>query len=170
MLGTRVKLEVHLMVEEPETVLPLWLAAGAKRVIVHYEAIADPMHRKETIDVTALIRAIRSECESHGATMMLAISPETPMEKVRPILRLCSEFQILAVHAGPPGQAFLPLSVEKIKFLRREAPHARIEVDGGIVPETASRVERAGANVVASGTYIFGDPDPRSAYTKLTHI
>lgn len=170
-LNARVKLEVHLMVEEPEKAVPLWLAAGARRVVIHIEAIINPMHRRgKPGDPALLIREMQSQCASHGATLMLAISPETPMEKVKPFLKSFSEFQILAVHAGPPGQAFLPLSLEKIKFLRREAPHARIEVDGGINLATAAQVKDAGATVVVAGTYIFSSPEPIMGYRKLRNI
>jgi ribulose-phosphate 3-epimerase len=169
--GVGLKLEVHLMVEEPERAVPLWLAAGAQRVIIHIEALIDPMHRSgSSINSTPLIREMRSQCASHGAALMLAISPETPMEKVTPFISSFSEFQILAVHAGPPGQAFLPLSLQKIQFLRRWSPHARIEVDGGINLITAAQVKDVGATVVAAGTSIFSHADPRGEYRKFGNV
>ncbi len=169
-LNSKAQLEVHLMVEEPERAVPAWLDVGAKRIIVHVETLIDSLHRAHPANAEALIRDMRFACESRKTALMLAISPETPIEHVKPLLRVVSEFQVLAVHAGPAGQAFLPLSLEKIKFLREEFPYARIEVDGGIDPETTRRVKEAGADVVVSGTYIFGSADPKGAYEELRGI
>ena len=169
-LNPGVKLEAHLMVEEPEKVVRDWLEAGAKRIIVHFEALADPAFRFTQVDPKHVAEDIMAACEEFGAELMLALSPETKVEKARPYLHAFTQFQILAVYAGPSGQRFLSFVTDKIALLRNEVPHARIEVDGGIDPETTRRVKEAGADVVASGTYIFGSSDPKKAYEELTAI
>ncbi len=158
-IGEGVHTEVHLMVEEPEKVVEQWLEAGAKRLIIHIETINE--HSFEEIESVA---------KKYGAELMLAISPETPIEKLEPYLGKASEFQVLAVHAGPAGQNFLPLVLDKVKFLRKELPDAKIEVDGGINLEIAKLAKDAGADMVTSASYIFGNKEPKKAYEELKNI
>jgi len=165
-LKTPLKLEVHLMVEKPEEVLGAWLDAGAKRVIFHLEAVRES-HPKDT---PATIAHIMDECAKRNVEVMLATNPETPNEMLEPYLNDFNAFQVLAVYPGPAGQPFLPMVLDKIEFLRAANPNARIEVDGGIVPETARRVKDAGADVVVAGTCIFTSADPKAAYEELVRI
>lgn len=172
-------LEVHLMVEEPEREVPLWLAAGAKRVIVHYESIvggpareADPHPadgvRRNPMAPEDVIALILRECRSHGAEAFLAVNPETPVEPLRVYFEQFHGAQVLAVHPGLSGQKFLPIALEKIKFLRRALGDVTIEVDGGIVPETARRAKDAGATIAVSTSYIWqGSTDYAAAYKEL---
>jgi len=166
-LKTPLKLEVHLMVLKPEDVLGAWLAAGAKRVIFHLEAIRESHPPTE---VGAAIARVTDECAKRDAEMMLATNPETPNEALEPYLDNFREFQVLAVYPGPAGQPFLPTVLGKIEFLRAARPDARIEIDGGITPEVARRVKDAGADVVVAGSYIFGNADPKAAYGELQSI
>lgn len=152
-------LEVHLMVERPDAWIAPWIAAGAKRIIVHAEAI----------DEDAL-EQIKRRCESSGAEVMLSLNPETPIEDLTPYLGAISRFQVLAVNPGLAGQKFLPLSLEKVTWLREAVPHAIIEVDGGITPETARMAKAAGADIIVSASYIFGSEDPKKAYEALKEI
>jgi len=155
-IGNKLKLEVHLMVEEPEKEVDGWLNAGANRVIVHLEAINERTFSE-----------IKKKTDEKNAELMIAINPETPAEKLRPYFGETSEFQILAVYPGHSGQKFLPLMADKIRFLRSEMPNATIEVDGGINEETAKLVKDAGANMVTSSSYILNNPNPKAAYEKL---
>lgn len=152
-------LEVHLMVEQPEKYIEPWLAAGAKRFIIHIE----------TIDESSL-KKILQKCGKRRAEVMLSLNPETPVKKMEPYFAHCSRFQVLAVHPGPAGQKFLPLTLEKVRFLRRKLPGAIIEVDGGIAPATARRAHAAGADIVVSGAYIFESGDPEKAYDELVNL
>lgn len=149
-------LEVHLMVEHPEAAIAAWLAAGAKRFIV----------QAESIDKDSLASMTRS-VHAAGATMGLSSDPETPIRKLAPYLHSIRFFQVLAVNPGLAGQPFLPLMVPKIKWLRANAEHAIIEVDGGMNPATARLVKNAGADVVVSASYIFGNKKPKRAYEEL---
>jgi len=154
-LGTKLKLEVHLMVEEPEKHAEAWLEAGAKRLIVHAETLSGETAEK-----------ILALAKQYGAEAMLAFSPETNPESAAYSDKF-SEFQILAVHPGLPAQSFLPLVLDKIKFLRGKYPRARIEVDGGINAETGKTAKSAGADILISASYIFGDTNPSKAYKSL---
>ena len=157
-MGIPFDLEVHLMVAHPEDRITSWCAAGAKRIIVHVETMAPESARN-----------ILAICREKGAEAMLASSPETPIEALKSYLGLFSDFFVLAVRPGPAGQSFNPSVLEKIKFLKREGA-IMIEVDGGMNPETVKLVKDAGANIVASGAYIFNASDPKKAYEELKKI
>jgi ribulose-phosphate 3-epimerase len=152
-------LEVHLMVEEPEKYINAWIAAGARRFIVHAETISEDA-----------ARSIFKMARKRGIEVMLGSNPHTTTIELWPYLKLFSHYQVLAVDPGPAGQKFMPIVVKKIRFLRNFAPNAKIEVDGGITPEVAREVKAAGANTIVSGTYIFGSKNPKKAYKELRKI
>ncbi len=152
-------LEVHLMVEHPEDQIAPWLAAGAKRFVVPVEVIDQDS-----------FRAIAEQCKAARAELMLSSNPETPQEDLTPYLHEVSRFQVLCVNPGLAGQKFLPLVLEKAKWLKYALPNAIIEIDGGIMPETAKLAKDAGANIIVSASYIFGSKDPKGAYEKLKKI
>lgn len=152
-------LEIHLMVEHPETWITPWLAAGAKRFVVHIE----------TVDEDSL-RNIAAACKVGGAELVLSSNPETPVVEFTPYLHDTSRFQVLAVNPGLAGQKFLPLTLEKVKWLKAARPDAIIEVDGGITPETARWAKDVGTDVAVSASYIFGGNDPKKAYEELKKI
>lgn len=170
-IGTKAKLEVHLMVEEPEREVKKWLEAGARRIIVHLEALEDKKFRGESERPELVAEFIAGECEKHGAEAGLGVNSETPVERIFPYLDKFNFFLFLAqVHPGPAGQKFLPMILGKIKTLRKEFPKAKIEVDGGINPETARAAKAAGADILTSGTFILESPDPKKAYEVLKRI
>ncbi len=163
-----IQFEIHLMVEEPERAIPDWLEAGAERVIVHLEALTK---REGSIEVDPKrIEWVYAKCAEYGAEAMLAINPETPVEELLAAGGKFLEFQILAVHPGLAGQKFLPLMLEKVKFLRIKLPHAKIEVDGGVNEEIAKLVKDAGADIVTSASHIFESRDPKAAYETLKSL
>lgn len=167
---TPLKLEAHLMVEEPEKAVPQWFKADMRRAIVHLEAIIDPRLRENPADPKEVVKILLAECAKGGSELMLAVNPETPIMAAAPYFEHFSAYQILAVHPGFASQKFLPLVLDKIRVLRRELPRAKIEVDGGISPETARLVKDAGADIICSASYIFGSADPRRAYEELRSI
>src|SRR3989344_3443033 len=107
-VGNKLKLEVHLMVDAPEKEIDGWLAAGANRIIVHLEALNEKTFSE-----------MKKKTDEKNVELMLAINPETPVEKLKPYFEKISEFQILAVDPGLSGQRFLQLSADKVRFLRR---------------------------------------------------
>ena len=158
-LNSKLKLEVHLMMEEPEKQIMDWIEAGAERIIVHAETLSAETAEK--------IEALSKE---HAVEMMLAFSPETRLETAREYFKRFSEYQILAVYPGLPNQVFLPIVLEKIRFLRESFPKSNIEVDGGINLETARAVKAAGANILISASHIFKAKDPKAAYEELLAV
>ena len=106
-------------------------------------------------------------CSTAGAELGLAIAPETSVDELVLYLGETLFIQLLAVKPGPAGQKFDEGTFEKLEFLRDRAPEATIEVDGGVTPAIARRLKEAGADVVASSSYIFGERDPRAAYQEF---
>jgi len=145
------------MVQDPEKVLEPWLRAGAKRAIVHVERLKDSAF-------------IHRACGAYHAEAMLASNPETTSETLRPHLTTWSAFQVLSVNPGSNGQKFLPVVLDKIRFLRAEAPHAIIEVDGGINLETAMLVKACGADTIVSASYVLDAHDPAAAFRELKSV
>jgi ribulose-phosphate 3-epimerase len=142
--------EVHLMVEDPESVLPAWFGAGAERVIVHWEALTDrDVHRKFP-----------------DRTIVTSTKPETPIEDMLPYLTPSSWVQILAVPVGYSGMPFDLSVLEKVRVLRERFPELVIEIDGGITLETV-RLVKGVADIVTSASFIFGNPDPAAAFREL---
>lgn len=152
-----VEFEIHLMVANPEIRVEPWLRSGAKRVIVHVEAMANPPYILET-------------AKQAGGEVMLALKPQTPVERLLIYAQDFKHFQILAVEPGLAGQKFQESVLGKIRTLRAKAPGVTIEVDGGIDLETSKLCKAAGADIVVAASYIFGSKDPRKAYEQLTQI
>jgi len=152
----KINLEVHLMVGNPLTVIDEWIKAGAKRIIIHCEAIKASEFKSLKV--------------SSGAEIGLAINPETPVENLIPFLKDFKFVQILAVNPGLSGQKFQPQVLDKIKFLKKISPGVIIEVDGGINLETVKLCQEAGADILAVGSYIWESENPETAYKKLIAI
>jgi len=170
--GWKFNLESHLMVENPEAVIEDWVKAGAKRIIVHLEAITDSklqiypnlrMSRK-------VFSLIFKKCKANDVELGLAINPETPVEKIIPYLKDFKFIQILAVEPGWASQKFQPKVLSKIQFLRKKFPSLVIEVDGGINLETARLAKRAGADILVSASYIWGSSNPKTTLEKLGKV
>lgn len=151
------KSEVHLMVEDPEVVAKSWLEAGANRLILHLEEVRN-------------LEIVLDLCQQYKADLMLAINPETIVENLLPYLDEIKYFQILGVTPGKAGQEFQKGVLEKIEFLREQAPSVKIEVDGGVDLETAKLIKVAGADTIVSATYVFNNINPKEAYNQLKAI
>jgi ribulose-phosphate 3-epimerase len=159
---TRLPLEVHLMVEDPGRFVDSFLHEGADSLIAHCEVLPDP-------------RPLARHIHDRGKKVGLAVSPETPVERLEPFLREIDLALCMTVHPGFSGQAFLPESPERIRRLRqlidRHHPACELEVDGGIDEETAPLAVAAGANVLVAATAVFGTPDgPANAVRRLLEL
>lgn len=154
---TRLPLEVHLMVDEPDRYTQSFVRVGADRLIVHCEVLPDPR---------PVIQLLRSQQKQVG----LAINPETPVEVIEPFLAEIDLALCMTVHPGFGGQKFLPESPERIRKLRqlieRHNPRCELEVDGGIDHATAPTAMESGANVLVVGTGIFGYSEGPTASVK----
>lgn len=156
--ATRLPLDVHLMIEEPERALAEYLDAGADWVSVHVEA---------TRHLQRCLATIRKA----GARAGAALNPATPTGALAAVWADMDYAVVMSVNPGWGGQAFLPGSVGKVRRLRTEAAEAGarlfIEVDGGVDPGNAGLLAGAGAEILVAGTAIYGASDPAAAIGRL---
>jgi len=161
--STNLFLDVHLMMYNPFEYIERFVEVGADQISFHFEAT------EEIEDTLLFIR----KC---GVRAGIAINPETPASFLLPFFPLLDEILVMSVHPGFGGQSFIPESVEKIEELREQAKKLGrpknflpldICVDGGITTETAPACAKAGANVFAAGSYLFGAKDMRQAIAAL---
>jgi len=156
--ATRLALDVHLMIEEPERTLGEYLDAGADWVSVHVEA---------TRHLQRCLATIRKAGVRAGA----AINPATPPEALAAAWTDLDYAVVMAVNPGWGGQPFLPATVEKVRRLRAEASESgarpAIEVDGGVDDGNAGLLVHAGAEILVAGTAIYGASDPVAAIGRL---
>ena len=156
--ATRLRLDVHLMVESPERHIEAFAAAGADMISVHQEATP---HLDQ---VLAMIR-------ERGCRAGAVVNPATPVALLSEVLGKLDYVLIMSVNPGYGGQAFLPEATEKIRHLRemrdRSGCNFQIEVDGGIGPENVREVVRAGAQILVAGTSVFRTPDPAAAVRSM---
>ena len=151
-------LEVHLMVEQPESCVDDYAKAGADILTVHLEGLSDPRQTLKTIS-------------SLGPQAHLAISPGTPVERVEPYLDVCDGVLVMSVEPGFGGQRFNPVALEKLAHLaalREELGGSfRLAVDGGISTETIGPVAAAGAELIVAGSAVIRSPDYTQAIAQL---
>jgi ribulose-phosphate 3-epimerase len=155
---TKLPLDVHLMIEEPDRLLEDFRSAGADHITVHQEACP---HLNRTI----------VRIKELGALAGVALNPATPVALLRDIIEFVDLVLIMSVNPGFGGQRFIPDCTRRIKEVRSMAsalnkdPH--IEVDGGIDTDTSGLVVRSGANVLVAGTAIFHQKDIAEAVVRL---
>jgi ribulose-phosphate 3-epimerase len=141
--------DVHLMITAPERFLKAFAEAGADMLVVHAEACG-------RLDET--LREIRRLGMKAGA----AVSPDTPVRVLEPVVALLDSALIMSVHPGFGGQSFIPDSPDKVRTLRtalRERnSRALIEVDGGVNPDNVPELIAAGADILVSGSAFFSRP------------
>ncbi len=147
---TKLPLDVHLMIEEPERYLQDFIKAGADFLTVHYEA-STHLHRT--------IQCIKKANIKAG----VSINPATPVWCLESILYDVDLVLLMSVNPGFGGQEFIPHTLEKIKKLKRlineKAISVLIEVDGGIKPDNAKTVASAGADIIVMGSAFFNSED-----------
>jgi len=155
---TRLPLDVHLMVEEPERLLDAYLAAGAARVAVHWEATAHLDRQLQRI-------------KDGGARAGVALNPATPVELLADVLPALDFVLLMSVNPGFAGQAFLPYALDKARRLvalaRARAARVEIAMDGGLDRGNIRQAVAAGVEVAVVGSGIFAAPDPLQAMTEL---
>jgi ribulose-phosphate 3-epimerase len=156
--ATRLPLDVHLMIDEPERTLREYLDAGADWVSVHVEA-------------THHLQRCLSQIREAGAKAGAAINPATPTSALSAAWQDLDYAVVMSVNPGWGGQPFLEPSLEKVRRLRDEALAAgsrfAIEVDGGVDARRAASLANAGAEILVAGTAIYGAGDPAGAIGRL---
>ncbi len=159
--ATRLPLDVHLMIEQPEQYVEEFVRAGATRVLVHQEAT---VHLDRTL---AMIR-------ERGAEAGAAINPATPVAMLSEVLDKLDTVLVMSVNPGFGGQKFIRGALEKIRQLNqwrsRYNGSFRIEVDGGVDLENIAELAQAGANTFVAGTSIFHASDPAGATRQLRKL
>ena len=152
---TKLPLDVHLMIENPERYIADFAKAGADYITVHVEA-ATHLHR--------LIQNIR---EHKDVKAGVSLNPATPLETLDYILGDIDMVLIMSVNPGFGGQAYIPSATDKIRKLRKMINDLKltveIEVDGGVKPENAAEVAAAGADILVAGSAVFGAKDYAAA-------
>jgi ribulose-phosphate 3-epimerase len=155
---TRLPLDVHLMIENPESTLDRYLAAGADWISVHVEATR---HLHRCLD---MIR-------KGGAKAGAAINPGTPAGALDAARSELDYAVVMSVDPGAGGQSFIPSSIAKVEQVAREAAAAgqrfAIEVDGGVGPGNAGALVAAGAEILVAGTAVYGATDTKAAVAQL---
>lgn len=142
----RIKIEVHLMTEHPETVVRDWLTV-ADRVLVHHES-------------SEYIREIIEAGTAPAAAIGIVLNAETPIAVLDDAARACSYIQLMGIkNIGHSGEPFLSETIEKVRTLRAARPAATIAVDGGIGAETIPVLVEAGADVLVVNSALWQAPD-----------
>jgi ribulose-phosphate 3-epimerase len=147
---TKLPLDAHLMISEPEQYVGQFVKAGASSVSVHSEVCPD---------IPKIARLIRSA----GARASIGINPETPADRVLAHADQIDMILVMSVHPGFGGQEFIPEALEKLRYIRKELQRRGlkldVEIDGGVKLDNIADVKAAGANVFVSGSGIFGHRD-----------
>lgn len=144
--ATKLPIDVHLMIVEPERYAKQFAEAGADLVTVHVEACR---HLHGTLqDISAA-----------GATASVTLNPATPLVTLEEVLPIVGQILVMSVNPGFGGQAFIPSTLEKIARLRamldERNPTCRLEVDGGVKSSNVREVVEAGADTIVAGSAIF---------------
>lgn len=152
---TKLPLDVHLMIENPEKYVEPFVKAGADILTFHYECGTDI---KKTIDLI----------KSYGIKVGLSIKPKTTPDVVFPYLKDLDLLLVMTVEPGFGGQKFMQDCADKIPVIKEKAPeNLIIQVDGGINAETARICTLYGANSLVAGNYIYKSADIKSAIKSL---
>lgn len=159
--STRLHLDVHLMIENPERYVEDFAGAGANSISVHWEAC------RHLDRVLAMIRKA-------GAMAGIVLNPATPVEVLEDVLVVADYVLLMSVNPGFGGQELIPYVFEKVRRLdrmRREKKLALpIEIDGGVHQENLADVVRAGCDWIVTGSGIFHSPDPEAAVRGMRRI
>jgi len=156
--ATALKLDAHLMIEDPDSFIGEFAAAGADMISVHVEACR---HLNRT--VTA-IKAL-------GRLAGVVLNPATPLDTLAEILPEADYILLMSVNPGWGGQMFIPRVKDKIAALRQRIDRlglaTRIEVDGGVTRDNIGELAEAGADMLVAGSSVFGGGDPQAAAADL---
>ena len=155
---TRLKLDVHLMITDPDLYAPLFIEAGADQVLVHQETCP---HLDRTV---RMIQGL-------GARAGVVINPATPVATLDEALGIVDYVLIMSVNPGFGGQKFIPYTLDKVRRLaqsrREKGLDFSIEIDGGVTLDNIGEMVKAGVDWVVAGSAIFGGGNPAAAFAEM---
>jgi ribulose-phosphate 3-epimerase len=155
---TKLPLDVHLMIENPDRYIPDFAKAGADIITIQVEASKNLAEDIELIN-------------QNNVKPGVVVNPDTPVDLVFPVLDKVAMVLVMSVNPGFEGQKFMPEVLPKVKKLRAEIKKRKldvdIEIDGGVNLQTAPGAVKAGANVLVAGSAIYYDKDPAAVIKKL---
>ncbi len=154
---TKLPLDVHLMIENPQKYIEPFAKAGADILTFHYEAMKND---DEIFEIISLIK-------SFGIKAGMSIKPKTPAEKCFKFSEQLDMILVMTVEPGFGGQKFMEDCAEKIKSVREQNSNIIIQVDGGINAETGQICKNYGANSLVAGNYIYKSDNIRQAILSL---
>ena len=147
--------DAHLMISEPDKYAKAFVEAGANHITFHIEVADQP-------------QILIDKLHNLGCTAGICLNPETPVEAVEKIAPLCDMVLVMTVRPGFGGQKFMPEAAKKVRRIREiVGPDIRIEVDGGIDPDTTPIVVSFGADTLVVGSAIFSKSDRIAAINAI---
>jgi len=159
--ATRMHLDVHLMIENPDRYAAAFVQAGANSVSVHYEACR---HLDGTL---AMIR-------NEGALAGVVLNPATPVSVLEDVLEVADYVLLMSVNPGFGGQKFIPYVLEKVRKLMQMRQDKNlaltIEIDGGVNRDNLAEVVRAGCDWIVTGSAVFHSGDPEATVREMREI
>jgi ribulose-phosphate 3-epimerase len=158
---SKLRFDLHLMIEDPDRFAPLFIAAGANQVTVHCEA---------TRNLDRTLHAI----QELGAGAGVALNPATPLEMVENVLDFVDYVLVMSVNPGFGGQEFIPRTLDKVRRLHRirheQGFPFKIEIDGGVSKKNAAEIARAGCDWLVAGSSVFHSADAAAAVKDLQQV
>jgi len=155
---TELPLDCHLMIENPDEFIPVFADAGVDWMSVHQEACR---HLNRTLHLI----------KSHDCLAGVVINPATPVESLAEVLDIVDYVLVMSVNPGFGAQQFIPSTLHKMRKLAEIRSQRRltyrIEVDGGVAPDTVADVVRSGAEILVAGNAVFGHGDPKKNAEQL---
>ena len=156
--GVTAPIDVHLMVEPVDRIVPDFAKAGATMISFHPEA---SRHVHRTVQLI----------KGSGCQAGLVLNPATPVEVLDYVLEELDMVLLMSVNPGFGGQAFIPSALDKLRLVReridRSGKAIRLEIDGGVKPDNIAEIASAGADTFVAGSAIFGQPDYADVVRKM---
>lgn len=153
--ATKLPLDVHLMIKNPEKFIKAFIDAGADMITVHIEAVSGLQ-----------LKAYSLQLKKKGIKFGISLNPATPLARIKKALPYVDFVLVMSVNPGFGGQEFIPSALSKIKQLRKIFS-GDISVDGGVNDRVAKELIRCGVNILAAGSYIFGAKDTKEAIERI---
>jgi len=158
---TKLTLDAHLMIEDPDTYAPIFIEAGVDQVSVHAEVAR---HLDRTLRLI----------QSHGARAGVVLNPATPVSSLEDVLDVADYVLVMSVNPGFGGQEFILNSLNKIRRLDRIRRERRlgfaIEIDGGVSHDNVEAIVQAGCDWLVAGSHVFHSADPAATVKQMQHI